>query len=98
MQIAGFDWDEGNAQKCKKHGVELLEIEYVLSQNPIMRPDPLHSYTERRIQAVGKNKSHRYIFIVFTYRTKLKQRYIRPISARYMHQKETNNYQTYEKE
>ena len=27
MQVAGFDWDDGNREKCRKHGVSLAEIE-----------------------------------------------------------------------
>jgi len=27
---AGFDWDDGNREKCRKHGMTLAEIEHVL--------------------------------------------------------------------
>jgi uncharacterized DUF497 family protein len=25
--LAGFDWDDGNREKCQKHGVALEEVE-----------------------------------------------------------------------
>ncbi len=25
--VSGFDWDDGNIEKCQKHGVSLEEIE-----------------------------------------------------------------------
>src|SRR4029077_18664537 len=28
---ASFDWDDGNRQKCLKHGLSVVEIEYVLA-------------------------------------------------------------------
>ena len=34
----GFDWDDGNLEKCFKHGVSLDEIEYVLAGKPIVAP------------------------------------------------------------
>jgi uncharacterized DUF497 family protein len=51
--VAGFNWDEGNREKCRKHGVTIEEI-------------------EREIQ---------------------KKRFIRPISARFMHAKEIKHYE-----
>ena len=27
LQVAGFDWDEGNRAKCRKHGVSVSEVE-----------------------------------------------------------------------
>ena len=64
----------------------IAEIEYVFLHNPAIAPDISHSQGEYRFQAIGKTKTERYIFIVFTFR----QGEIRPISARYMHQKEVN--------
>ncbi|SDJ50191.1 hypothetical protein SAMN04487993_103728, partial [Salipiger marinus] len=41
----------------------------------------------------GRNAVGRYLFIVFTFRTKDEDTLIRPISARYMHQKEVDHYE-----
>jgi uncharacterized DUF497 family protein len=29
--IGGFDWDHGNREKCSEHGVNQLEVEFVLT-------------------------------------------------------------------
>jgi uncharacterized DUF497 family protein len=49
---------------------------------------------DRRI-AVGKTASGRGVFVAFTMRTKGQMRLLRPISARFMHEKE---FAAYEKE
>jgi uncharacterized DUF497 family protein len=33
MQVAGFDWDEGNRSKCQKHGVSPAAIEDISQGN-----------------------------------------------------------------
>ncbi len=91
MKTKGFNWDEGNRNKCQKHGVSIKEIELVFSKSVSVFPDIKHSDNEIRYFAVGKSLKERYIFIVFTYRDRL----IRPISARYMHEKEIINYKKY---
>ncbi|MFI3272851.1 MAG: BrnT family toxin [Pseudomonadota bacterium] len=91
MTIAGFNWDEGNWPKCNKHGVTKEEIEEIFSLSPKIMSDP-HPY-ETRIRAIGRTYSGRYIFLVFTFRDIGNQRFIRPISARYMHQKEIDHYE-----
>lgn len=88
-----FDWDDGNWPKCGKHGVSKAEIEHVLRNNPLVRPDRTPQDTETRYNAVGTNKHGRYIFLVFTLRQKNGDRYVRPISARYMHKKEIERYE-----
>ena len=61
---------------------------------PIMiLPDHAHSITEERLRAIGKTKAGRYVFLVFTIRERGGKNYIRPISARYMHQKEIDSYE-----
>lgn len=91
--IAGFDWDEGNWPKCGKHGVSKAEIEYVLRNKPLILPDRHPQDTETRFDAVGKDTEGRHVFVVFTFRDKDSKRLIRPISARYMHRKEIENYE-----
>lgn len=49
--------------------------------------------TEERFNAIGRNAEDRYLFIVFTLRTKHEDTLIRPISARYMHRKEVDHYE-----
>jgi uncharacterized DUF497 family protein len=56
-------------------------------------PDQVHSLAETRSRAIGKTAAGRHIFLVFTIRDKQGKRYIRPISARYMHSKEVQHYE-----
>jgi uncharacterized protein len=91
--VAGFEWDEGNWPKCGKHGVAKAEIEHVLRSEPLVLPDRYPQDVETRFDAVGKNSDGRYIFVVFTLREAQGKRLIRPISARYMHLKEIQNYE-----
>ena len=51
-------------------------------------------FDEERLRAIGLNHEGRFIFLVFMLRRKgYKKRLIRPISARYMHQKEIAHYE-----
>ena len=92
MTIAGFDWDDGNWPKCARHGVSKAEVEHVLTHSPAVFPDPGHS-AEQRLNAIGRNALGRYVFIAFTLRATGEDTLIRPISARYMHQKEVAHYE-----
>jgi uncharacterized protein len=91
--FAGFDWDEGNVEKCQKHGVSIGEIEALLLSEPATYPDALHSSDEERWQAIGRTAAGRAIFVVFTFRDDGDGQWIRPIGARYMHAKEVQNYE-----
>ena len=91
--IAGFDWDEGNSGKCQKHGVSLREIEAALRSRPVIAPDAKHSVSEQRFIAVQRNAAGRPMFIAFTYRHSKDGVLIRPVSARYMHEKEAAAYE-----
>ena len=91
MKIAGFDWDDGNWPKCGKHGVRLEEIEQVLLGNPAVMPDPHPD--EPRLRAIGRTKAGRFVFLVFMLRQDDVQTLLRPISARFMHQKEIDHYE-----
>ena len=93
MKVAGFEWDAGNREKCQKHGVSLGEIEALFTRPVMMLPDQAHSMTEARLKAIGRTETGRNIFVVFTLREHNGQKYIRPISARYMHQKEIDSYE-----
>ena len=93
LRVSGFDWDEGNRAKCRKHGVSIAQIEALFAHNPRIAPDPKHSVDEDRLIAVGRTSTGRPMFVVFTIRTKNGQRLIRPVTARYMHAKEIAAYE-----
>jgi uncharacterized protein len=93
MLVAGFEWDSGNRSKCRKHGVSTAIIESLFRGPISVVPDPLHSESEERFKAIGKTNSGRGIFVVFTLRARRGKTFIRPISARYMHSKEMEQYE-----
>jgi uncharacterized DUF497 family protein len=93
LTAAGFDWDAGNRDKCRKHGVSPDEIEALLSGSPRVAPDLKHSLDEDRYIAVGRNEHGRAMFVVFTFRERDGKRLIRPLNARYMHKKEIAGYE-----
>ena len=43
MDFSGFDWDDGNTEKCKKHGLSIGDVESVFRCSPSVFPDPHHS-------------------------------------------------------
>ncbi len=92
MKIAGFDWDSGNWPKCGQHGLSREEIEQVLLGEPAGMPDPHPD--EPRMRAIGKTAAGRFVFLVFMIREIDGQTMLRPISARYMHQKEVDHYES----
>ena len=61
MIVDGFDWDEGNTEKCRKHGVSLTEIEEVFCNNPAVLLNQNHESEEIRYHAVGRSNKGRYI-------------------------------------
>lgn len=91
--IAGFDWDAGNRAKCLAHGVSLEEIESMFRRPIAIPPDTAHSGSERRFKAIGITRDRRQVFLVFTIQVQQGKRYLRPISARYMHAKEVQHYE-----
>ena len=54
-EIAGFEWDKGNRQKCRKHGMSIREVESMFDEDRtvLILPDKAHSQTERRLLAIG---------------------------------------------
>ncbi|MEI9991814.1 MAG: BrnT family toxin [Rhizomicrobium sp.] len=93
MEFSGFDWDDGNRSKCRKHGVSAAAIEALFAAGLTILPDDAHSQTEKRFRAIGRTGQGRAIFVVFTLRERDGGRLIRPISARYMHRKEVEHYE-----
>ena len=92
-RVAGFDWDEGNRAKCTRHGVSIEEIENVFQGEVWIFPDLAHSDWETRLLGIGRTATARFVFVAFTLRVREGERWIRPISARYMHAKEIRHYQ-----
>src|SRR6516165_9240513 len=70
VQVLGFDWDDGNREKCQKHGLALEEIEAFFRQERLyVAPDIAHSQEEQRLFAVGRcPRNGRPMCIVFTLR------------------------------
>jgi len=89
-----FDWDEGNREKCRAHGLSISDIEHVLERGEtLIVPDAKHSLVEARLIAIGRVPSGRYAFVVFTPKKRGGATVLRPISARFMHQKEFKKYE-----
>ena len=92
--VAGFNWDDGNREKCRKHGVTIEEIESAFREGSLRTyPDSAHSTSETRYLGIGRIASGRHLLVAFSYREIEKQRFIRPISARFMHAKEIKHYE-----
>ena len=89
MEFDGFDWDHGNEHKCGKHGVSIAEIESLFDRIVFVGQDAAHSASEQRFRAMATTSRGRWVFLAFTWRVKNGRRLVRPISARYMHKKET---------
>ena len=92
MDFDGFDWDDGNREKCRKHGVSVADIEFVMTTTDLFSEDPAHSIREQRFIAVGASREGRMMFVAFTLRAVDGRSLVRPISARYMHRKEFRRY------
>lgn len=91
--FAAFDWDDANAEKCRKHGVDTATVEQVLGGEPALFEDREHSGEEARYKAIGRTPEGRYVFIAFTLRERDGDILARPISARYMHRREIERYE-----
>jgi uncharacterized protein len=91
--IDGFDWDEGNRNKVLAHGVSIAEIENLLEGRVSVFPDLKHSDQEQRFLGIGQADTSRFIFVAFTKRIRHGKTLLRPISARYMHDKEIEHYE-----
>jgi uncharacterized protein len=92
--IRGFDWDDGNRDKCQKHGMSIGEIEAVFTRPVVILPDRESASDERRLKAIGRTPVGRHAFIVFTWPAeRAGSALLRPISARYMHKGEVESYE-----
>ncbi len=94
MKFEGFNWDEGNINKCRKHGLSKSEIEcFFLQEKVHLAPDIKHSDFETRFLAIGKGPKGKLMIVAFTFRNWNEKNLIRPISARFMNKKETQKYE-----
>jgi uncharacterized DUF497 family protein len=93
VRAVGIEWDGGNRDKCRKHGVSLAAVESLFRRPIAVFPDPAHSDDEERFKAIGRTDAGRSVLIVFTLRTRRNETFIRPISARYMHLREVAYYE-----
>ena len=94
IQTLGFDWDSGNRRKCGKHGLRLDAIEKFFRQSRLfVMPDIHHTRSEERYIAFGPSPKGRPMLVGFTFRIREGEILIRPISARYMHEKEAKKYE-----
>ena len=90
MEIAGFDWDNGNWPKCGKHGVRREEIERLFLEGQArVAPDVKHTTPHESRHIAAGRVDGRALFVAFA----LRGGRIRPISARYMHAKEASSYE-----
>ena len=90
----GFDWDAANIDKCRSHGVSIREIETALiSKTLVVIPDTKHSKDEGRYFAVCRTVQGRDLFVGFTFRIIAGRKFVRPVTARYMHRKEVERYE-----
>jgi uncharacterized DUF497 family protein len=94
VKADGFDWNAGNRLKCQKLGLSIAQIEHVVSHaETLIVPDDKNSALETRFIAVGRTPEGRFAFVAFTLRVREGQLLVRPISARYMHEKEVARYE-----
>ncbi|HSX01736.1 MAG TPA: BrnT family toxin [Candidatus Saccharimonadia bacterium] len=94
-EFEGFDWDRGNLEKnLKKHSVTSQEAEELFASDPFVarRDDYRSNEIEERLQALGKTKTGRKLFIAFT----LRNNKIRVISVRDMTPQEERAYEKLE--
>jgi len=96
MRIAGIEWDDGNWPKCAKHGVSRSEIEHVLRNLDFRARDP--NVGEERYRTAGRTPNGRHVFVAYTHRERDGETYLRPITARYMHEKEVKAYERHKQE
>lgn len=88
--VISFDWDRGNRNKnLVEHNVSDQECEEVFFDldKKILR-DIIHSGNEERFILLGKTKTGRLLFLVFT----IRKDKIRVISARDINKKEVKLY------
>lgn len=85
-----FEWDMGNSQKPKNHGLTLEETEEAFfDENKVNFSDWQHSVTEQRITLLGLTKKGKLLNITYTIRGNK----VRVITARPINKKEVKLYE-----
>ena len=91
-----FIWDEAkNVRNQQAHGISFEQASALFTHGDDYLEifDETHSYDEDRFIAIGRSLKGRPMFVAFTIREKDGERFIRPVSARYMHKKESERYE-----
>jgi uncharacterized DUF497 family protein len=88
-----FDWDEGNIEKNKKHGIEYFEIEKIFKSPFYIAGRIVQTEEEPRWLVLGEVKSKGWALIITTRDQKL-----RVISCRRQREKEAKFYESIKKE
>lgn len=83
-QAFAFEWDKGNSEKPKKHGLTLEETEEVfLDDYKVIFGDWKHSVVEQRVTLLCKTRRGRLLNVTYTMRkTKIRVITARPINKR----------------
>ncbi|MDD5147667.1 MAG: BrnT family toxin [Candidatus Daviesbacteria bacterium] len=88
--VIEFEWNEGNREKPKKHGLTPEETEEAFfDNNKVVFGDWKHSEAEQRITLLGKTKKGLLLNITYTVR----KNKIRVITARPINRKEVPLYE-----
>lgn len=89
-----FEWDEGNRDKNRRHGVEDWEIEEAFEDPRRVSLGRTRYPSEERFVVLGRSlTSGKYLRVVYTERQGSGLTYVRPISAYEMAQAERRRYQ-----
>lgn len=89
-EVEGFDWDAGNVTKsARKHRITIEETEEIFFRAPWLHADTRPTDKEPRYAAIAQSEKGRVLRVIFTVR----DRKIRPISARPASRKERLAYE-----
>lgn len=79
-----FEWDTGNSQRPKNHGLTPEETEEAFfDENKVSFSDWQHSVTKQRITLLGKTKKDKLLNITYTIRgSKIRVITARPINKK----------------
>lgn len=89
-QAFEFEWDKGNSEKPKKHGLTQEETEEAfLDEGKVIFGDWQHSVSEPKITLLGKTNKGRLLNITYT----LRGSKIRVVTARPINKKEVHLYE-----
>ncbi len=89
IEIAGFEWDEGNLKKLSKHGVTQEEAEEIFYIAPLIDEGAYEKKNEKRYRCLGITGPGRCLAAFFTIRSDC----IRNISVRPMRRNERKLYE-----